>query len=108
MLNYILRRLGQSIIVLLTVMLITFTLPYFEVGGILAPAYAVLGTHANPATVHVWGVQHGMFHSYLVRFWSYIDQVFVHFNLGHSYKQNLSVWQVISALVTHPWVALAS
>ena len=41
-LNYILRRLGQSIIVLLTVMLITFTLPYFEVGGILAPAYACL------------------------------------------------------------------
>ncbi len=109
MLNYVLRRLGQSFIVLLIVMLITFTLPYFEVGGILAPAYAVLGTHANAQTVHTWGVQHGMFHPYWVRFWQYIDQVFVHFNLGHSYKQNLSVWQIISLYVPRTiWLALSS
>jgi len=107
--NYILRRLGQSIIVLLIVMLITFTLPYFEVQGILAPAYAVLGTHANPHTVHVWGVQHGMFRPYWVRFWEYIDQVFLHFNLGHSYKQNLSVWGIISLYVPRTiWLALSS
>lgn len=109
MFNYILRRLGQSIIVLLIVMLITFTLPYFEVQGILAPAYAVLGTHANPHTVHVWGVQHGMFRPYWVRFWEYIDQVFLHFNLGHSYKQNLSVWGIISLYVPRTiWLALSS
>lgn len=109
MFNYVLRRLGQSIIVLLIVMLITFTLPYFEVNGILAPAYAVLGTHANPQTVHVWGVQHGMFHPYWVRFWQYIDQVFVHFNLGHSYKQNLSVWGIISLYVPRTiWLAVSS
>ncbi len=90
-------------------MLITFTLPYFEVGGILAPAYAVLGTHANPQTVHVWGVQHGMFRPYLVRFWEYLDQVFIHFNLGHSYKQNLSVWSIISLYVPRTiWLALTS
>jgi peptide/nickel transport system permease protein len=107
--NYILRRLGQSIIVLLIVMLITFTLPYFEVQGILAPAYSVLGTHANPHTVHVWGVQHGMFRPYWVRFWEYIDQVFFHFNLGHSYKQNLSVWGIISLYVPRTiWLALSS
>ncbi|MGD0055110.1 MAG: ABC transporter permease [Acidimicrobiales bacterium] len=109
MFNYILRRLGQSIIVLLIVMLITFTLPYFEVQGILAPAYSVLGTHANPHTVHVWGVQHGMFRPYWVRFWEYIDQVFFHFNLGHSYKQNLSVWGIISLYVPRTiWLALSS
>ncbi|MGA7835268.1 MAG: ABC transporter permease [Acidimicrobiales bacterium] len=109
MFNYILRRLGQSFIVLLIVMLITFTLPYFEVGGILAPAYAVLGTHANPHTVHVWGVQHGMFRPYFVRFWEYLDQVFIHFNLGHSYKQNLSVWSIISLYVPRTiWLAVTS
>jgi peptide/nickel transport system permease protein len=109
MFNYVLRRLGQSFIVLLIVMLITFTLPYFEVNGILAPAYSVLGTHANAQTVHVWGVQHGMFRPYWVRFWEYIDQVFVHFNLGHSYKQNLSVWAIISLYVPRTiWLATSS
>src|SRR5271154_3168751 len=90
-------------------MLITFTLPYFEVGGILAPAYGVLGTHANPHTIHIWGVQHGLFRPYLVRFWEYLDQVFIHFNLGHSYKQNLSVWSIISLYVPRTlWLALSS
>jgi peptide/nickel transport system permease protein len=90
-------------------MLITFTLPYFEVQGILAPAYAVLGTHATPYNVHLWGVQHGMFRPYLVRFWEYVDQVFFHFNLGHSYKQNLSVWGIISLYVPRTiWLALSS
>jgi peptide/nickel transport system permease protein len=108
-LNYILRRLGQSFIVLLIVMLITFTLPYFEVGGILAPAYAVLATHANPQSVHIWAAQHGLLRPYWVRFWEYLDQVFIHFNLGHSYKQNLSVWAIISLYVPRTiWLAISS
>jgi len=109
MLNYVLRRLVQSFVVLLIVMLIIFTLPYFETNGILAPAYIVLGTHATPNAVHLWGVQNGMFHPYFVRFWNYLDQVFVHFNLGHSYKQNLSVWGIISLYVPRTiWLALTS
>jgi peptide/nickel transport system permease protein len=108
-LSYLLRRLVQSLIVLLMVALITFTLPYFEVGGILAPAYTALGTHANAATVANWGMQNGMNHPYLIRFWNYVLQVFVHFNLGHSYKQNLSVWQIISLYVPRTiWLALSS
>jgi peptide/nickel transport system permease protein len=108
-LAYILRRLVQSIFVLLIVMLITFTLPYFEPNGILAPAFTVLGTHATAANVHIWGEQHGMFHPYLVRFWNYVQQVFFHFNLGHSYKQNLSVWGIISLYVPRTiWLAISS
>ena len=83
MLNYVLRRLVQSFIVLLIVMLLIFTLPYFEPNGILAPAYIVLGTHATPQSIHLWGEQNGIFHPYFVRFWNYLIQVFVHFNLGH-------------------------
>lgn len=90
-------------------MLITFTLPYLQPHGILTPAYAVLGTHANARTVAIWGAQNGMNHPYLVRFWTYIDQVFFHFNLGTSYKQNLSVWQIISIYVPRTiWLALSS
>jgi peptide/nickel transport system permease protein len=106
--TYVLRRLVQSFIVLLIVMLITFTLPYFEPNGILAPAYVVLGSHVSPHSIHVWGVQNGMFHPYLVRFWNYLDQVFIHFNLGVSYKQNLSVWGIISLYVPRTiWLALS-
>ena len=106
---YIIRRLVQSFIVLLIVMLITFSLPYFQVHGILGPAYAVLGTHATPANVAIWAAKNGMNHPYLVRFWRYLDQVFVHFNLGHSYKQNQSVWGIIRLYVPRTlWLALVS
>jgi peptide/nickel transport system permease protein len=90
-------------------MLITFTLPYFQPHGILTPAYSVLGVHANARTVAQWGAQHGMNHPYIVRFWNYLDQVFIHFNLGVSYKQNLSVWAIISIYVPRTiWLALSS
>src|SRR5271155_849538 len=109
MFAYVLRRLVQAFFVLMIVMLVTFTLPYFQPGGILAPAYAVLGTHSSPANVLHWGMQNGMDHPYWVRFWNYIVQVFGHFNLGHSYKQNLSVWGIISLYVPRTiWLALAS
>lgn len=109
MFTYVIRRLGQSLIVLLIVMLFTFTLPYFQTGGILAPAYAVLGTHANAFTVHHWGAVNGMDHPYVVRFWNYLVQVFWHHNLGRSYKQNLSVWNIISLYVPRTvWLALSA
>ena len=109
MLAYVIRRLIQSFFVLLIVLLVTFTLPYFEPGGILAPAYIVLGTHANKATIAQWGIQNGMNHPYFIRFWSYFTQVFFHFNLGHSYKQNMSVWGIISLYIPRTiWLALTA
>lgn len=109
MLIYVLRRIVQSIVVLLIVMLVTFTLPYFQTHGILAPAYAVLGTHATPQNVAHWAAQNGMNRAYLLRFWTYVTQVFFHFNLGHSYKQNMSVWGIISLYVPRTiWLALSS
>lgn len=109
MLIYVLRRIVQSIVVLLIVMLVTFTLPYFQTHGILAPAYAVLGTHATPQNVAHWAAQNGMNRPYLLRFWTYVTQVFFHFNLGHSYKQNMSVWGIISLYVPRTiWLALSS
>lgn len=90
-------------------MLITFSMPYFQEHGILAPAYAVLQTKATPHNVLIWGQQHGMDHSYFVRFWNYITGVFFHFNLGHSYKQNMSVGQIIALYVPRTvWLALSA
>jgi peptide/nickel transport system permease protein len=54
-------------------------------------------------------MQNGMDHPYWVRFWNYLVQVFAHFNLGHSYKQNLSVWGIISLYVPRTiWLATSS
>lgn len=109
MFAYVIRRLVQSLVVLLIVLIITFTLPYFEPHGIYAPGWVALGTHANPRTVAIWGKAHGMNHPYLVRLWTYIVQVFAHFNLGYSYKQNLSVWNIISLYVPRTiWLALSA
>jgi peptide/nickel transport system permease protein len=106
---YIIRRLAQSIVVFLIVLLITFALPYFEQGGTLAPAYVVLGNHANAAAVHQWGVQNGIFHPFFVRFWNYIVQIVYHGNLGYSWKQNQSVWSLISVFVPRTiWLAFIS
>lgn len=109
MLTYLLRRLAQSALVLLIVLLITFTLPYFQNHGIYGPAYAILGTHATPFNVAQWGARNGMNHPYLVRFWTYLTQLIFHGNLGQSYKQNMSVWGLIGLYVPRTiWLALSS
>lgn len=90
-------------------MLVTFTLPYFQFHGIEAPAYVVLGTHATPVNVAHWAQLNGMNHPYWVRFWTYVTQVLFHFNLGHSFKQNMSVWQIIALYIPRTiWLAVAS
>jgi peptide/nickel transport system permease protein len=106
---YILRRIVQALFVLFIVLLITFSLPYFQQNGILAPAYAVLGTKATPYNLHQWAVQNGMNLPYLDRFWHYITQLIFHFNLGESYKQNMSVSQLIGLYVPRTvWLAASS
>lgn len=109
MFTYLIRRILQSLLVLVIVMLITFTLPYFQVHGILGPAYQILGTHATPANLAHWAAANGMNHPYLVRFWNYVDQVVFHGNLGVSYKQNMTVWAIIALYVPRTiWLALSS
>ncbi len=109
MFTYIVRRLGQSLLVLLIVMFVTFSLPYFQNHGIYGPAYAILGTHATPANVAHFGQEYGFNHPFFVRFWNYITQLLFHGNLGHSYKQNQSVWSIIQVYVPRTiWLALTS
>jgi peptide/nickel transport system permease protein len=106
---YLIRRLIQSFAVFLIVMFLTFILPYFETGGILAPAYIALSTHASPSAVHAWGVQHQIFEPFYVRFWQYFSQVVFHFNLGYSWRQTSSVWTIIVDFVPRTiWIALVS
>lgn len=109
MLTYIVHRLFHSLIVLLIIIVLTFTLPYFQPHGILAPAYAVLQNHASALNVHVWAAQHGLLQSYWVRLYQYFNQLVFHFNLGHSFKQSLSVNQIIALYVPRTvWLALSA
>jgi len=109
MLSYIIRRLVQSFLILLIVIFITFSLPYLEPHGIFAPAYLALGTRADPTTVHQWAVAHGVDHSYIVRLWDYVFNLFVHFNLGYSYQAGRPVAGILSLYVPRTlWLALAA
>lgn len=109
MLAYILRRLIQSAIVLVIILVITFSLPYFQPHGIEAPAYTVLGSRSSPHNVYIWAYNHGLTQNYFVRLMKYFDQLIFHFNLGHSYKQSLSVNSIIALYVPRTvWLALSA
>ena len=109
MLVYIARRLFQSAIVLAILIVVTFSLPYFQPQGILAPAYAALGNHTNPVSLHAFAVAHGLDKPYFARLWTYTSQLLFHFNLGHSFKQSMSVGQEIALYVPRTiWLALSA
>jgi peptide/nickel transport system permease protein len=91
------------------VILITFTLPYFQPHGIIAPAYAILGSRSTPYNVHIWASQHGLLQPYWTRLYQYVFQLVVHLNLGYSYKQGLSVRTIIALYVPRTlWLALSA
>ncbi len=108
MLAYIIRRLIQSIVVLLMVIVFSFSLPYFQPEGIYTPAYSVLGTHATHANILAWGAQYGLNHPFFVRLWNYIIAL-LHGNFGFSYKQGQSVYSIIATNVPRTvWLALSA
>jgi peptide/nickel transport system permease protein len=90
-LAYLVRRFLQSVVVLVGVIWFVFTLSYFQPEGALAPAYILCRTHATPACINHYIAQYGLAKPYLVRFWEYLEGIFVHFNLGHSFVQTQSV-----------------
>jgi peptide/nickel transport system permease protein len=109
MLAYTLRRLGQGAIVLLAVIWFTFTLSYFQPDGALAPAYYLCKTHPTHACLQHYINEYGLARPYLIRFWDYLVQVVVHFNLGYSFVQNASVSTLLGVYVPRTfWLALVS
>jgi peptide/nickel transport system permease protein len=91
MTGYIIRRVGQAIVVILGVLVLTFLLAQLIPGG---EARAVLGTKATPVKIHAFNVANGLTQPLWVQFWHYLLGVF-HGNLGYSYKYNQGVTQVI-------------
>jgi len=91
--SYIVRRLGQSIIVVLGVTLIVFILEHLLPGSI---ARAIIGPRASALQIAVFNREYGLNRALPVQYLSFLSQL-IRGNLGYSFKQNMSV----NAIVLH-------
>lgn len=86
--KYIVKRLLWMIPVLLGIVVVIFTIMYFCPGD---PAASILGNGATPAALEAKRAEMGLDKPYIVRLLNYLNQVFLHFDLGDSYFTNQSV-----------------
>lgn len=88
MLRYILRRILLMIPVLLGVTIIVFTLMYLIPGD---PAVSILGNNAEPWEYEALRQKMGLYDPYIVQCMRYVKQIWIDFDLGHSYLTGVSV-----------------
>jgi peptide/nickel transport system permease protein len=90
--GYIVRRLGQAVIVILGVTLIVFILRHLLPGSI---ARAIIGPRATPLQIATFNRQNGLDRPLPLQFVAFLNQL-IHGNLGYSFKQNMSVDAIIA------------
>ncbi len=88
---YLIRRAGQSIAVIIGVMILTFILLHMEPGSV---ARSVLGLKATPARVAIFDNLYGLNKPLYQQFGIYVKQLFQG-NLGISYQ----LQQPVSSLI---------
>jgi peptide/nickel transport system permease protein len=86
MTGYLVRRVGQALIVIFGVSIFVFILIQLLPGG----PRALLGPKATPLQVHEFIVQNGLNRPWWVQYWHYLGKL-VRGNLGYSYHYNQSV-----------------
>jgi peptide/nickel transport system permease protein len=91
MVGYILRRLLQSIVILLGLTLVTFILLHAIPGG---QARGILGPRATPLQLHNFEHENGLDRPILSQYFTYLNHL-IHGNLGYSYKLNQTVDAVL-------------
>jgi peptide/nickel transport system permease protein len=89
--GYIVRRIGQAIIVIVGVTLIVFILRHLLPGNI---ARAILGIRATPEAVAAFNSQNGLNHPLPLQYVTFLGQL-IRGNLGYSFKQNMSVDSIV-------------
>lgn len=82
MLGYIIRRLGITVIVVIGVAAITFSMLHYVFPS---PAVIALGTKASRYAIASWDKQHGYDNPVFVQFGTYLWNA-IHGNLGFGYK----------------------
>lgn len=86
MTGYIVRRLGQAVVVTLGVTIITFLLLHNLPGNL---ARAILGNRATPQAIASFNHANGLDQPVWYQYWKFLDQL-LHGNLGYSYQFNRS------------------
>jgi peptide/nickel transport system permease protein len=93
--GFILRRLAQSVVVLLLVSMIVFTMLHELPGG---AARAVLGERATNTSIAEFNRQNGFDKPFPVQYWNWLERT-AQGDLGFSYKQNESVTALLGERV---------
>jgi peptide/nickel transport system permease protein len=87
MTGFIIRRLGEAIVVTIGVTIITFALLHALPGSL---ARDVLGNRASPQAIAQFNHQNGLDRPIYTQYWLFVDKL-IHGNLGYSYQYNRSV-----------------
>lgn len=92
---FLIRRVAQSLLVILLVTLITFALLRLIPGN---PAIAVMGPGAyrNPAAIRQFDRVYGFNLPWYHQYWLWLDHL-LHYNLGYSWKLNQSVTSLLAS-----------
>jgi peptide/nickel transport system permease protein len=93
MTGYIIRRLGQAVVVVIGVTIITFALLHALPGSL---ARDILGNRASPQAIAQFNHQNGLDRSVLTQYWKFLEQL-AHGNLGYSYQFNRSVDSLLAS-----------
>ncbi len=97
MTGFIIRRLGQAIIVTLGVTVITFALLHLLPGSL---ARDVVGPRASPQEIAQFTHQNGLDKPVYVQYWLFLDKL-IHGNLGYSYQYNRTVDSLLASELPH-------
>jgi peptide/nickel transport system permease protein len=101
---YLVRRIGQSVAVVIGVMILTFILVHLEPGS---TAKAVLGQKATPARIALFDNTYGLNRPLPVQFWLYCVHV-LHGNFGISYAAGQPVSTLIAQRLPRDAVLLGT
>jgi peptide/nickel transport system permease protein len=91
--GYIIRRLGQAILVTLGVTVITFVLLHLLPGSL---ARDILGNRATPQAIAQFNQQNGLDQSLIVQYWDFLKKL-TEGNLGYSYQFNRSTDSLLAS-----------
>ncbi|CAG4904941.1 MULTISPECIES: ABC transporter permease [Acidithrix] len=91
MIAFLVRRIGQSIVVLIGVSIIAFILEHLLPGG---PAKAIIGPRATPIQIAAFNHQNGLDKPVVVQYFVYMWHL-LQGNLGRSYKLNQTVNSIL-------------
>ena len=96
MLKFVLKRVALLVPVVLSVMVILFTILYFTPGD---PARIALGQDVTAESIAAFRAEHGLDDPYLVQLGRYVYRAAVHADLGYSYIMRSSVSSELSSRI---------